>query len=217
MSPPTRVLTIDSLTGAQKCAILCMALGPDGAATILKRLAPDEVEDVTREIATLPPIDSELANAVIEQGRVAAELTMSKPRGGIDVAQRVLEQALGEPRARSVIDKVQEQVTEGAMRRLRRLPNDMLRGLLQSEHPQTIALILAYIPVTQAAAVLSKLPADLRVEVAERIAAMDTTPPEIIRGVEKVLERKMSNILNVEIDGESENGELDHRDHERDE
>lgn len=187
MSAHARALTIDSLTGAQKCAILCMALGPDGAATILKRLSPDEVEDVTREIATLPPIDTELANAVIEQGRIAAEVTMSKPRGGIDFAQRVLEQALGEPRARTVIDKVQEQVTEGEMRRLRRLPNDMLRGLLQAEHPQTIAVVLAHLESSSAAVLVAGLGSELATEVLARMARTEGIASDIVAIVDEVL------------------------------
>lgn len=189
MSASTRLLTIDSLSGSQKCAILCMALGPEGAAAILKRLSPDEVEEVTREIATLPPIDAELAKAVIEQGRAAAEAASAKPRGGIDFAQRVLTHALGEPAAKTVIEKVQEQTQAADMRRLRRLPLDMLRALLQGEHPQTIAVVLAHLDSRPAADLAAALGPDHATDVLARMARTDKVSADVIALVDEILSR----------------------------
>jgi flagellar motor switch protein FliG len=72
-------------------------------------------------------------------------------------------------------------------------------SFIQDEHPQTIALILSYMPVNSAAQVLTKLPGELRAEVAGRIAQMDQTPPEVIRRVEQVLEKKLSSVLSQEM------------------
>jgi flagellar motor switch protein FliG len=77
-------------------------------------------------------------------------------------------------------------------------PSQVL-SFIQDEHPQTIALILAYMPVNNAAMILTKLPSDLRGDVAARIAMMEQTPPEMIRRVEQVLEKKVSSILNQEM------------------
>jgi flagellar motor switch protein FliG len=195
MSAPVRALTLDSLSGSQKCAILCMALGPEGAAAILQRLAPDQVEEVTREIATLPPIDAELAKAEIEQGRAAAEAAMGRPRGGIDFAHRVLTQALGEPAAKSVIEKVQEQTQEAALRRLRRLPLDMLRGLLQGEHPQAIAVVLAHLEARQAADLAAALGPEIAADVLSRMARTDKVSADVITLIDEILSRAVDPTL----------------------
>ena len=189
MSAPARTLTVETLTGPQKCAILCMALGPEGAAAILQRLSPEEVEEVTREIATLPAVDAELVKAVIEQGRVAAEASLAKPRGGIDFAQRVLTQALGQPAAKTVIDKVQEQVAEPELRRLRRLPTDMLRGLLAAEHPQTIAVVLAHLESRPAAELAATLAPEQATDVLSRMARTEKVAADVIALVDEVLAR----------------------------
>ena len=189
MSAPVKPLSLESLTGPQKCAILCMALGPEGAAAILQRLAPDEVEEVTREIATLPPVDTELVKAVIEQGRVAAEASMARPRGGIDFAQRVLTQALGEPAAKTVIDKVSDQVAAPELRRLRRLPTEMLRGLLAGEHPQAIAVVLAHLEARPAAELAATLGPEQATDVLSRMARTEKVAADVIALVDEPLAR----------------------------
>jgi len=189
VSAPIRALTRESLTGPQKCAILCMALGQEGAAALLQRLSPDEVEDVTREIATLPPIDPELARAVIDEAKSAAEAAREKPRGGMDYAQRVLTQAIGEPEARTVIGRVHERVAEPEMRKLRRMPATILRGLLQGEHPQAIAVVLAHLEPRLAAEVSGALGPEVASEVLVRMARTDKVPADVVALVDETLAR----------------------------
>ena len=68
-------------------------------------------------------------------------------------------------------------------------------NFIQNEHPQTVALIMAYLEPDQAATVLSSLPPDQQAEVAKRVAEMDRTSPDVIREVERVLERKLSSLV----------------------
>ena len=68
-------------------------------------------------------------------------------------------------------------------------------NFIQDEHPQTIALILAYLSPHQASAILSELPQDKQADVAARIATMDSTSPEIVKEVERILEKKLSTMV----------------------
>src|SRR5262245_46289587 len=90
-----RIMTKEKLTGAQKSAVLCIALGPKGAARILQQLSPDEVELVGREIAALPSVDQETVNAVLKEFHTATAASEPTSRGGMTYAQQVLEEALG--------------------------------------------------------------------------------------------------------------------------
>ena len=78
---------------------------------------------------------------------------------------------------------------------LRKTDPSQLLNFIQNEHPQTIALIMAYLAPEQAATVLSSLPPDAQADVAKRIATMDRTSPDVIREVERVLERKLSSFV----------------------
>jgi flagellar motor switch protein FliG len=73
-------------------------------------------------------------------------------------------------------------------------------SFIQDEHPQTIALILSYMPISSAALIIGKLEPDLRADVAARIAMMEQTPPEVIKKVESILEKKISSVLSQRTD-----------------
>ena len=115
--------------------------------------------------------------------------------GGLDYARTVLEKAVGLESALSVINKLTSSLQIRPFDCVRNTDPSQLLNLIQNEHPQTIALVLAYLRPEQAAAILSALPNDVQYDVARRIATMDRTSPDIIRDVEKVLERKISSSL----------------------
>jgi len=79
---------------------------------------------------------------------------------------------------------------------VRKTEPSQLLNFIQDEHPQTIALILSYLSSSQAASVISALPPDKQVDVAKRIATMDRTSPDVIKEVERVLERKLASLVN---------------------
>jgi flagellar motor switch protein FliG len=126
---------------------------------------------------------------VIDEGRAAAEASLGQPRGGIDFAQRVLQQALGESTARSVIGKVQEQVVDPELKRLRRLPIELLRGLLLDEHPQTVAVVLSHLEAKPAAELAAALGAERATEVLSRMARIERVPADVVALVDETLAR----------------------------
>jgi len=115
--------------------------------------------------------------------------------GGLEYAQNVLEKALGAEKAMDIINRLTTSLQVRPFDFLRKTDPSQLMNFIQNEHPQTIALIMAYLEPDQAATVLSSLPPDQQADVAKRIAVMDRTSPDVIREVERVLERKLSTLV----------------------
>ena len=116
--------------------------------------------------------------------------------GGIGYAKELLEKALGEEKAKSVIGKLTASLQVRPFEFIRKTDPSQLLNFIQDEHPQTIALILSYLPAAQSSMVISSLPPEKQADVAKRIAQMDRTSPDVIKQVEKVLERKLSSLVN---------------------
>ncbi|MEG0854278.1 MAG: flagellar motor switch protein FliG, partial [Angelakisella sp.] len=119
--------------------------------------------------------------------------------GGVEYARDVLEKAFGTQMAISLMERVSKSLKTKAFDFVRKADSKNMLNLLQNEHPQTIALILSYARADQASQIISELPSELRVEVIERIAKLDRASPEILKIVEKTLEKKVSSIISVDL------------------
>lgn len=187
------------LTSRRKAAIILAVMGPEFSGEILKNFSEEQVESISMEIARLEKVSPELKAKIIAEFHEMAQAQEFISEGGVDSAKKALIAAFGEERANELTGKIVSAMQVVPFEFLKRADPQQLLSFIQEEHPQTIALILAYMSPTQAALIIGKLPADLRGEVAERIAAMDQTPPEVIRSVEAILEKKVANVINTEM------------------
>jgi len=172
-----------------------VALGNDIAAEVYKKLDDTAIELITLEVANLRKVTPELKLEVLKE---AQEILMAREfmaRGGVDYARDVLERALGPERAQNLLARITASLQVRPFDFMRHTDPQQVLGFIQGEHPQTIALILSYLEAPQAAMILSGLPAVLQAEVAKRIARMDRITPEVLREVERVLERKLSTVM----------------------
>lgn len=186
------------LSGKQKAAILLVSLGTDHASEVFKHLSEDEIEQITLEIANLRKVENPQREGVVEEFHQMAMAQDYIARGGIHYAQEVLEKALGPTRAQGIISRLTASLQVRPFDALRKTEPSQLLNFIQSEHPQTIALVLAYMESDKSSAILSSLPQELQADVARRIATMDRTSPEIIKKVEGILEKKLSTIIQSE-------------------
>lgn len=185
----------NEMTGKQKAAILLIALGPDISAQVLKHMREDEIEKLTLEIANQRKLTQEQKDKVLaefHQMCIAKDYISS---GGLDYAREVLEKALGSEKAVSIINRLTTSLQIRPFDFARKTDPSQLLNFIQNEHPQTIALIMAYLQPEQSAAIVSALPPERQVDVARRIATMDRTSPDVIRDVERILERKLSSLV----------------------
>ncbi len=182
------------LTGRQKAAIFLVTLGTDVSSEIFKHLREDEIEQLTFEIARLDKIEPEEKDRVLQEFQ---ELMMAQgfiTSGGIDYAREVLERALGTQKAIDIVNRLTSSLQVRPFDFIRRTDPSHLLNFIQGEHPQTIALILAYLDPNKGAQILSGLSHQIQADVAKRIATMDRTSPDVLREVERVLERKLSTL-----------------------
>jgi flagellar motor switch protein FliG len=182
------------LSGRQKAAIFLVTLGSEISSEIFKHLREDEIESLTFEIARLDSVEPEDRDAVLQEFQ---ELMMAQDfisSGGIDYARELLEKSLGSQKAVDIINRLTSSLQVRPFDFIRRTDPTHLLNFIQQEHPQTIALILAYLEPNKASVILGSLPHDVQSDVAKRIATMDRTSPEVLREVERVLEKKLSTL-----------------------
>lgn len=184
------------ITGVQKAAVLLIALGPEKSSNIFKHLKEDEIEQLTLEIANTRSVSPELKDQVLDEFYEICLAQQYIAEGGINYAKELLEKALGEEKAKDVIGKLTASLQVRPFEFIRKTDATQLLNFIQDEHPQTIALILSYLSSGQASAIISSLAPDKQADVAKRIAQMDRTSPDVIKEVEKVLERKLASLVN---------------------
>lgn len=188
-------MTKSERSGREKAAMLLISLGPERSAEIFKHLKEEEIEQLTLEIAnirTVTPDDKEKVMEEFYQICLAQEYIAE---GGINYAKEILEKALGTQKALEVINKLTVSLQVRPFDFVRKADPSQLLNFIQKEHSQTIALILSYLKPQQASVVLSALPQDKQGDVARRIATMDRTSPEVIKEVERILEKNLSSLV----------------------
>ena len=183
------------LNNQQKAAILFIVLGPEYSSMLFKHMNDEEIEKVTLEIANHKQVTPEEKKEVISEFYQMAMAKNYLSQGGLEYAQSILEKALGADRATTIISRLTTSLQVRPFDFLHKTDPAQLLNFIQNEHPQTIALIMAYLDPDQAATILTSLPQDRQAEVAKRIAVMDRTSPEVLREVERVLERKLSALV----------------------
>lgn len=187
---------VQSITGVQKAAILAIALGPEKSSMIFKHLKEEEIEELTLEIANTRSVTPQLKEEVINEFYEVCLAQQYIAEGGIGYAKNLLEKALGEEKAMDVISRLTTSLQVKPFEFVRKAEASQILNFIQDEHPQTIALILSYLSPQQAALIMSALPPDRQSDVARRVATMDRTSPDVIKEVERVLETKLSSLVN---------------------
>ena len=189
-----KVKDYKSLTGKQKAAIFLVSLGSEISAEIFKHLREDEIETLTFEIARLESVEADFKDAVLEEFQELMQAQNFITSGGIDYARELLEKSLGSQKAIDIINRLTSSLQVRPFDFIRRTDPAHLLNFIQQEHPQTVALILAYLEPNKASYILQNIPEELQSEVARRIATMDRTSPDVLREVERVLEKKLSSL-----------------------
>jgi flagellar motor switch protein FliG len=181
------------IPGIQKAAILLVSLGDQTASEILRELEEEEVQLVSREVAKLSAITSEQAEAVLEEFNQMAVAHEYVLKGGLDYARKLLINAYGPEQAKKILDRLVKSIGNEVVGfdALQKADPQQLAKFVHNEHPQTIALILSHLNPTQAASLLVSLPAEMRPDIALRMANLDQISPEIISKIATVIDQKL--------------------------
>jgi flagellar motor switch protein FliG len=184
-----------TLRGAQKAAVLLLAIGEEKAGELFSHLSQAEVEAVSLEIAKAQRVPTDVAMSVVHEAVETVLAQQYIAEGGVDYARAVLERSVGPERAEEIINRLAATIERRPFEFLRRTPPEQIYVFLRNEAPQTIALVVANLHTNLAAQVLCQLPPEEQAEVAARIATMNETRPEVVQRVEAVMRQKLSNVL----------------------
>jgi len=186
------------MNSMQKAALVLSSIGSENASHVFKNFTDDEIERLTLEVAKLDYWPADQVETVLNDFYELCLTQKVISEGGVDYAREVLEKAFGSQQANALFDKITKQLKTKAFSFVRKADYKNLLAIVQNEHPQTIALILSYSRPDQASAILSELANEVRIEVVERIARMDSASPDVVKSIEETLEKKYASLANMD-------------------
>ena len=185
----------ENLSGVRKAAILCASLDGDAISAVFQYLEEDEVQIISRELASLQRIASETANSVLREFNQLLTARNFAITGGMDYAKKLINKTYGPETARRLLDRITRSLESTVgFEALQKIDPQQLSKLFQNEHPQTIALVLAHLEAATAAATLRCLPEIQRADIALRMASLQSISQDVIRQISVVLDHKLKAI-----------------------
>ena len=183
----------EPLTNIRKAAMLLAVLGENASAQLLQQLSEEDVNKVSREVAKLTAISAEQAESVLEEFHHISNAGDYVARGGIEFARKLLLKAFEPEHAKRLLDRLTKALGADATSfdAIQKADPQQLAKFIHNEHPQTIALVLSHLNYSQAAALLTSLPAAMRADVSQRMASLDQISPEIILKIAAVIDQKL--------------------------
>lgn len=189
----------ETLSGAQKSAVLLIALGVDAAGEVLRKLDDHEVEQISIEIARLRNVSSEVVESVLVEYHDMAIAQNYIAQGGMGYAREALIEALGADRAEEVMMRVEASMEVSAFHLLQTVETEQLSGYLRKEHPQTAALILSHLNPMKAGDIINRFEDDLQTEILYRLATMNKTSPDLLDDIESVIRQQLGSVFGAEL------------------
>jgi flagellar motor switch protein FliG len=195
-TPPPRHRHSANVSGIRKAAILLVAVGEELAKEILRALPEADVQRLTEELADLRSIPPDLSAEVLEEFWELLETQNFMIHGGLDYASRLLIDTFGKEHAEDLLAMVHrsQEAAQGNLAKLQLCDPQQLGKLLDSEHPQTIALVLAHLDPRRASMVLDNLSEEHKVVSVQRLAEMRQFSPEMAQKVAHILHRRLENV-----------------------
>ncbi|MEZ5529439.1 MAG: flagellar motor switch protein FliG [Porticoccaceae bacterium] len=185
-----------ALSGVQRAAIFLLGLGEEGAATVLKQMTPKEVQALGQAMASMSNVSDQQIAEVVHEFTEKVSRVSPLGIGAGDFTRRVMVQALGETKARSMLSKIDNGDPKG-MESLKWMEASAVAGVIMSEHPQIIAIVLASLDNDHAAQVLALLPRDIMPEIMLRIARLDSVDPIALQELDRVLEKQLGSTQKI--------------------
>jgi flagellar motor switch protein FliG len=182
----------ETRTGTERAAILLLTLGEQEAAQVLKHMGAKEVQRIGTAMSKLANVSREEVHGVITQFTSTVETQTSVGVGADEFLRKVLVDALGQDKAASIIDRINIGRSTKGLEALKWMDARAVAELIRLEHPQIIAIVLAYLDPDQSAEVLTQLPANMRSDIVVRIATLDGVQPSAINELDEIMEKQFA-------------------------
>lgn len=184
-------LDAKNLSGAQKTAVLLLALGEKFASDIFKRLDRAEIVEVSKAMVDMESVPKESVEEVLRQYHHALVTGQQMIRGGQDAVRKLLLSNVDTDTAKYITDALGLDAASQPFKELGNVSPKIMAQILRNEHPQTLALILGHLPPDRAADLLTNLPAGVRSDVIMRLAKLESVPEDMLEAVDKVLQSQL--------------------------
>ena len=189
---------VNKLTGAQKSAILLLAMGEEAAVKVMRNMRDDEVSQIGEAATGLAGLDAVTAERVLEEFSeiIGSSFNLT---GSDEYVYRLSVRAFGEDKATKLL---KENEGEALFReRIERIDPVALAGILKKEQPQTIAMVMSSLGTERASRVLVHLDRDLRQDIALRLAHLDRMSPDTLREIQTALADELGNFAAGKVNG----------------
>ncbi len=179
------------LTGPQKTAVLCLALGDKFCTEVFKRMDRTEIARISKAMLEIETVEKEGVEEVLKEFNESMQFGHEMLVGGSDTVRRMLTKALDSDTAKYILDSLEISTGPTPFQELENVSPRILAQILRNEHPQTLALILGHLHSEQAAELLQNLPSGVRAEVLMRLARLEAVAEEMLLEVDKVLQNQL--------------------------
>ena len=183
---------LKELKGEDKAAILLYAIGPEAATPIIQDMDDKTLARVSRKMSELGRIDTDVLQAVLDEYLEVHESSDPLLYSSQKDVMQLLEHAVDQEKAKEIIEYLEKPRQLTIWEKLSRINPTMIVSFIETEHPQTIALILSKIPADVASQVIAELPEDMQISVVLRMSKIESVPSELVRDIEETLEREMA-------------------------
>lgn len=193
--------TTKSLTGVERAAIFLLALGEDEAALVMRGLGPKEVQKVGIAMASMPHVSREIVQQILSDFVNTAQGQTSLGVNSDTYIRNVIVKAVGEEKAKGILDLILLGASTKGLDTLKWMDPRAVADVVRLEHPQIIAIVLAYLEADQAAEVLTLLPERIRPNILLRIATLEGINPIALQELNDIMEKQFSGKTSVKSSG----------------
>jgi flagellar motor switch protein FliG len=180
------------LVGTSRAAVFLMSLGEEAASAVLKHLGPREVQSIGTAMASLASVSKAQLNQVVTEFNTVVEDQTGIGVGSDDYLRNVLVNAVGEERARGLIDRILVGSNSAGLESLKWMDGRAVADMIRNEHPQIIAIVVSYLDSDHAAVVLGHLTDRVRADVVMRIASLESINPSALQELDEIIERQFA-------------------------
>ncbi len=184
---------LEELTSTQRAAVLMLLLGEQQASDIIRYLNPKEVQSLGAAMVSVADLSQEAVNVVLDEFVATLKKQTSLGLGTSDYVEKVLNRALGPDKAASVLGRIMPGQGSKGLEILKWMDARSIAEMIRSEHPQVTAIILSVLEYDVAADVLNFLPPEVRAEVIQRVASLETVQPSAMEELESIMKAQFSN------------------------
>lgn len=186
------------MNGLDKAAIFLLAVGEKSASNVLKYMAPKEVQRIGIKISQMGSVSADNVTEVLDGFNENVASQTSLGLGGDLFIRNALVEAVGEERAKNLMDRISDQSSTQGLETLKWMDPKAIFETIRNEHPQIICILLSYLDPDQSAEVLSMFPDRDRVDMVLRMATLDSVQPSALDELNNIMEKHFSGSAGIQ-------------------